>query len=284
MPIKRYLLKILIITFIAGACSKKTQQGPTPPPVVIPPIVDKNWQFETTPLWQDDFSTDGAPDPTKWSFETGGNGWGNHELEYYTNGANSTVTGGNLVIEARHENFSGMNYTSSRMVTKGKGDWLYGRFEIRAKLPKGKGTWPAIWMLSSEDAYGGWPSSGEMDIMEHVGFDPNPVYWTIHTNAYNHTLNTQKGSSTSVPDATDNFHIYRIDWTPYAIRFFLDGTQTFQFTNENSGYATWPFDKKFFLILNLAIGGDWGGAQGVDDTAFPTSLVVDYVKVFKMIE
>lgn len=266
------------------ALSACTEDKDIPPVTPVQPVVDKNWQFETTPVWQDDFSSGSVPDATKWSFETGGNGWGNNELQYYTNGANATVTGGNLVITAKRENISGNEYSSARMITKGKGDWLYGRFEVRARLPKGRGTWPAIWMLSSDNSYGNWPASGEIDIMEHVGYDPGKIHCSIHTSAYNHTRGTQKTASTNVPDATDNFHVYRVDWTPYAVRGFIDGVQYFEFVNGNTGFTTWPFNKKFYLILNIAVGGNWGGAQGIDNTAFPASMEVDYVKVFKMIE
>ncbi len=271
---------IFSVVTILGCTDKK--EIPVQNPVV--PITDQNWQFESTPVWEDNFSANGIADPSKWTFETGGGGWGNNELQYYTNGDNAVVTGGNLVITAKRQSLSGNEYTSSRMITRGKGDWLYGRFEVRAKLPKGRGTWPAIWMLSSDNTYGTWPASGEMDIMEHVGFDPNNIHCSIHTSAYNHTRGTQKTSARVVPGATDDFHVYRIDWTPYAVRGYVDGTKYFEFVNENTGYTTWPFNKKFFLILNIAVGGNWGGAQGVDATAFPASMEVDYVKVYKMIE
>lgn len=272
--------------FLAGILSLAscTEKKDIPPITPAEPVVDKNWQFETTPVWEDNFTNNGAPDPAKWTFETGAGGWGNNELQYYTAGANATVSGGNLVITAKKESVSGSEYSSARMITKGKGDWLYGRFEVRAKLPKGKGTWPAIWMLSSDNTYGTWPASGEMDIMEHVGFDPNRVHCSIHTSAYNHTRGTQKTANTLVATATDDFHVYRIDWTPYAVRGYVDGTQYFEFVNENTGFTTWPFNKKFFMIMNIAVGGNWGGAQGVDNTVFPATMVVDYVKVYKMIE
>jgi beta-glucanase (GH16 family) len=245
-------------------------------------IVDKNWQFETTPMWEDNFTT--TIDPAKWNFETGGNGWGNNELQYYTNGNNSTISNGNLVITAKKEANSGSGYTSSRMTTKGKGDFLYGRFEVRAKLPKGRGTWPAIWMLHTNPEYGTWPASGEIDIMEHVGFDQNKVHFSVHTSAFNHTIGTQKTANKVVPTASDDFHVYRLDWTPYAVKGYIDGVSYFEFINNNAGFTAWPFNRKFFLILNVAVGGNWGGAQGVDDTVFPASMQVDYVKVFKMIE
>lgn len=274
------LFAFLLFSFTIFSCS---QEKVIPDIIPAQLVVDKNWQFETTPVWQDEFNTGVVPDATKWSFETGGNGWGNNELQFYTNGLNSNVNGGSLNITAKKETSSGRDYTSSRMITKGKGDWLYGRFEVKAKIPKGRGTWPAIWMLSSDNSYGNWPSSGEIDIMEHVGYDVNKVHFSVHTSAYNHTRGTQKTSSKVVPAATDSFHIYRVDWTPYAVRGFIDGVSYFEFINNNTGFTAWPFDKPFHLILNVAVGGNWGGVQGIDNTIFPATLQVDYVRVFKMI-
>ncbi len=278
--LQKYFLAFLLMPIFFIACTDKKVI-----PDIVPSelVVEKNWQFETTPTWQDDFNTGTAIDATKWSFETGGNGWGNNELQYYTSGSNSTIVGGNLMITAKKESLLGRDYTSSRMITKGKGDWLYGRFEIKAKLPKGRGTWPAIWMLSSDNAYGIWPSSGEIDIMEHVGYEPNNIHFSIHTAAYNHVNGTQKTTSKYISDATDSFHVYRLDWTPYAVRGYIDGVAYFEFLNNNTGFTAWPFNKPFHLILNLAVGGDWGGVQGVDNTIFPTAMLVDYVKVYKMI-
>ncbi|MGC4100720.1 glycoside hydrolase family 16 protein [Ferruginibacter sp.] len=275
------ILFVLLSTVLLIAFTNKKKT--TTPAAAATPIKDKHWRFEKKPVWQDDFSS-GKIDPAKWTFETGGSGWGNNELQYYTDGPNSVVKDGNLVITAKKEKFSTNDYTSSRMVTKGKGDWLYGRFEVRAKLPKGKGTWPAIWMLSSDDSYGGWPASGEIDIMEHVGFDQDNIHSTVHTSAYNHMKGTQKTATKIVTGASDDFHVYRIDWTPYAIRGFIDNSQYFEFVNEGNAFESWPFNKRFHLILNVAVGGNWGGAKGVDSDAFPTSMVVDYVKVYKMIE
>lgn len=274
------LCSCLLLLTAMNACTEKKEI-----PAVAPAekIVDKNWQFETTPVWEDDFSA-GSVDLSKWTFETGGSGWGNNELQYYTDGANANVAGGNLNIVAKKEAFGGREYTSSRMISRGKGDWLYGRFEVRAKLAKGRGTWPAIWMLYSTDTYGTWPASGEIDIMEHVGFDPNKVHFSVHTSSYNHTRGTQKSTSKMVPGATDDFHVYRLDWTPYAVRGYIDGVQYFEFVNENTGFNTWPFNHKFFMILNVAVGGNWGGAQGIDNAVFPATMSVDYVKVYKMIE
>lgn len=270
---------LLVCTIALNACTEKKEIVTT---TTNQPIIDKNWQFETTPVWADEFNGS-TVDGSKWTFETGGSGWGNNELQFYTTGANSSITSGILNINARRESFSGSQYTSSRMITKGKGDWLYGRFEVRAKLPKGRGTWPAIWMLPSDNSYGTWPSSGEIDIMEHVGYDPNKVHCSVHTSAYNHMRGTQKTASKMEPTAIDSFNTYRVDWTPFSVRGFINNVQYFEFKNENTGFAAWPFNKNFFLILNVAVGGNWGGAQGIDDAAFPTSLGIDYVRVYKMI-
>lgn len=276
-------MKIISLAIIFVSLVACTEEKVIPPVTAPEIIVDKGWKFETTPVWQDNF--DGTTvDGTKWTFETGGSGWGNNELQYYTAGNNAKVQGGRLIIEARRENNSGREYTSTRMITRGKGDWLFGRMEVRAKLPKGRGTWPAIWMLSSDNSYGTWPASGEIDIMEHVGYDPGRVHFSVHTASFNHTLNTQRSSSKIIPTAMDGFHVYRVDWTPYAVRGFIDDVQYFEFVNGNAGFTAWPFDKKFFMILNIAVGGNWGGAQGVDNTIFPANMEVDYVKVFKMLD
>ncbi len=279
MLIPNFRNLFIIAALATTACTEKKE-------VVVntanQPVVDKNWQFETTPTWEDNF--DGSVvNGAKWSFETGGNGWGNNELQYYTQGTNATVSNGVMNIVAKKEAFLGSQYTSTRMITKGKGDWLYGRFEVKAKIPKGRGTWPAIWMLPSDNSYGGWPASGEIDIMEHVGYDVNKIHSSVHTSAYNHTRGTQKTASKFIADATDSFHVYRIDWTPLAVRSYIDNVLYFEFKNENTGFAAWPFNKNFFFILNVAVGGNWGGAQGVDDAAFPNSMTVDYVRVYKMI-
>jgi Beta-glucanase/Beta-glucan synthetase len=236
-------------------------------------------------VWNDEFSNTGLPDATRWGYDVGGSGWGNNELEYYTDSRleNARCENGNLVIEARKESYQGMNYTSARLVTSNKGDWRYGRFEVRAKLPGGKGTWPAIWMLPTTWVYGSWPSSGEIDIMEYVGYDPGNVHGSIHTEAYNHTIGTQKTSTYSVPDAETAFHTYAIEWTTEKIDFFVDDVKYFSFTNEHTGYKVWPFDQPFHFILNLAVGGDWGGAEGVDPNIWPQQMVVDYARVYQYI-
>jgi len=234
-------------------------------------------------VWSDEFNYAGLPDSTKWSYDTGGNGWGNKELEYYTRAdtANAVVRGGYLYLTARKEVKGDNQYTSARLVTKGKGDWLYGRIEVRAKLPAGRGLWPAIWMLSTEWKYGGWPASGEIDVMENVGFKPDSVFGSVHTGKFNHVIHTGFTKGLYIGDPYTEFHIYAIEWSPSAIRFFVDNKEYSVFHNSGNGFEEWPFDRRFHLLLNVAVGGGWGGQKGVDDGIFPRSMVVDYVRVYQ---
>jgi beta-glucanase (GH16 family) len=180
----------------------------------------------------------------------------------------------------RKEKWEVNNYTSARLVTKGKGDWKYGRMEIRAKIPDGTGTWPAIWMLSSITPMN-WPDDGEIDIMEHVGFDPGQIHATIHCKKYNHTIGTQKTAIISVPDFATAFHTYTMEWTADSIGMYIDQKKYFSFANEHSDYNAWPFDQPMHLILNVAVGGDWGGKKGIDNSIFPKQMIVDYVRVYQ---
>jgi len=262
------------------SCSNKSSSGGTTPPPPPPPTVYE-WVFDNTAAWTDEFSTDGLPDANKWGYDVGGNGWGNNELQYYTNGSNAIINSGILKITAKKETYSGRDYTSARMVTKNKADWLYGRFEIKAKLPKGRGTWPAIWMLPTDNAYGGWPNSGEIDIMEHVGYDQGRIHGSIHTKKYNHVIGTQKTATTMVPDCSDQFHVYGLQWNADSIKISVDNTVYFRFANEHSGKDAWPFDQPFHLLLNVAVGGNWGGQKGVEETIFPVRMEVDYVRVYR---
>jgi beta-glucanase (GH16 family) len=268
---------LLIACFLFSCSGKNSTGGGGVTPTPILPVTYE-WVFENTASWTEEFNTDGAPNASKWSYDIGGNGWGNNELQYYTDGLNASVNSGVLTITAKKEPFAGKAYTSTRMVTKNKADWLYGRFEIKAKLPKGRGTWPAIWMLPTESVYGVWPNSGEIDIMEHVGYDLNNVHFTLHANAFYGA--NGKGGAKIIATATDDFHIYRLDWTPYGIRGYFDNEKVFEYINPNSGYASWPYDKKFHMLLNIAVGGNWGGAQGVDDSIFPATMQIDYVRFY----
>ena len=234
-------------------------------------------------VWSDEFDYEGEPDPEKWGYDIGGNGWGNHELQYYTKGDNVTVTDGMLVIEARKEDMGGREYTSTRLVTKNKGDWIYCKVEAYAKLPSGLGTWPAIWMLPTDYRYGGWPASGEIDIMEHVGYDQDVIVQTVHTQK-NHGGNG-KGHSVRTEAVSEEFHLYSVEWLPDKLIFYVDGEEQYTYDPNKIAYRTtsdyWPFDQRMHLLINLAFGGDWGGARGVDDSYFPVQFYVDYVRVYQ---
>jgi beta-glucanase (GH16 family) len=239
---------------------------------------------QVKPVWADEFDKDGLPEAAKWGYDTGGHGWGNRELQYY--GAsrieNAEVKGGVLRITARKEGLEGKAYTSARMVSKA--GWKYGYIEIRAKLPKGRGTWPALWMLPSSRWEGEavkWPLCGEIDIMEHVGHEEGVVHGTVHTQAYNHVAGTQKGKQVTVADATGGFHVYGLDWKAGRMEILVDGKSYFQFENEGKGKEVWPFDEPFELIMNIAVGGNWGGRKGVDESVFPQSMEIDYVRVYE---
>jgi len=240
-------------------------------------------------VWFDEFnSNDKLPDSSKWSYDNGNGcpeicGWGNNELQYYTanRAENARVENGLLIIEARKESFKDAKYTSARMVTKNKGDWKYGKIEIKAKLPNGLGMWPAIWMLPTKWEYGAWPRSGEIDIMENVGYLPDSLFGTVHTDAFNGMKGTQKSKSIFVNDLATNFHVYGVVWDEERIDFLLDGKLYHSFFNNHSGIAAWPFNKEFYLILNIAIGGNWGGKMGINESIFPQQMQIDYVRVYQ---
>ena len=265
----------LVFLLAAGVCLACTSSSKS--------SVDQ-WRL----VWADEFSYSGLPDPAKWGYDVGGHGWGNKESQFYTERRkeNARVENGSLIIEARREAWEGREYTSARLVSKGKSDWTYGRVEVKAKLPSGRGTWPAIWMLPSGKEYGGWPESGEIDIMEHVGSDPDVVHASVHTKAYHHSIKTHKTAQIRVPSARSEFNVYAIEWTPEEIRAFVNDQHYFTFKNERltnpaADHKQWPFDKPFHLLLNLAVGGTWGGAQGVDETIWPQRMEIDYVRVYQ---
>lgn len=241
-------------------------------------------------VWSDEFDYEGLPDESKWTYDvgTGQWGWGNNELQRYTDDSNATVGDGLLTIELRKEQDGNGEdiYTSARLKTKGLGDWLYGKFEIRAKLPKGKGTWPAIWMLpSTTKEYGAWPASGEIDIMEHVGYLQNVLNCNVHTKSFNGMDGTNKGMGFPYEGVSDDFHTYTLEWLPDKMMFYVDDEVKYtydphEFASEVSSYE-WPFDKPFHLILNVAYGGSWGGKMGTDDSCLPQQMQVDYVRVYQ---
>ncbi|MBO9613884.1 MAG: glycoside hydrolase family 16 protein [Dyadobacter sp.] len=272
-----FVFKLAVTAAIVG-CSQSTSDKTLAP---------ATYEFAPTPSWQDEFNYTGKPDATKWSYDLGDHGWGNNELENYTDKIeNAKVENGNLVIIAIKEPSGKQQHSSARLVSKGKADFTYGKFEIRAKLPKGRGTWPAIWMLASGNSYGnrGWPDNGEIDIMEHVGFDQDRLHGNIHTKAFNHAIKTNKGNNIVVKRLSEDFHVYTCEWTPEAVTILVDGNAYFTFKKEATyQWPEWPFDKPFHLILNVAVGGNWGGQKGVDDSIFPQKMEVDYVRVYPLV-
>lgn len=253
--------------------------SPTPPLTATP---SADWKL----VWAEEFEgADGAGvDPKSWSFDVGGHGWGNNELEYYTDRVeNAYLQDGSLVIEARKEEYEGNSYTSARLVTKNKADWMYGRYEIRARLPKGQGIWPAIWMLPSDDTYGGWPRGGEVDIMELIGKDPSTIYGTLHWGAP-HELRATSYQLNSPQDFSDDYHIFALEWEPEAFRWYVDGVHFLTVTQwktsaENAPFRA-PFNQRFHLLLNVAVGGNWPGRPD-SNTVFPVKMLVDYVRVYE---
>jgi len=229
-------------------------------------------------IWHDEFEGSGSPDSTKWGYEVGY--IRNNEMQYYTAGRleNARVENGNLVIEARRDNFEGHAITSASLTTQGKAAFRYGRIEVRAKLPTGNGTWPAIWTLGTNIDQVGWPACGEIDIMENVGFMPTRIYGTVHMGANG---GSGRGGSIDIASPWTDFHLYAVEWYADRIDFLVDDQKYFTYANDGGGVTTWPFDADQYLILNLAIGGAWGGQQGVDLTLFPHLYFIDYVRVYR---
>ncbi len=232
--------------------------------------------------WSDEF--DGPEiNPANWTYETGAGGWGNNELQEYTNGFNAEIVDGILILTAKklNENKTAGSYTSTRMITRNKNEFTYGNMEIRAKLPSGTGIWPAIWMLGSNISQVSWPKCGEIDIMEYVGYEPNIIHATVHT--LSGSAGEGDGSSKTLATCEEEFHIYGLNWTEEEMVFYTDSPSnvTHIYNPDSKTDATWPFDLPQFFILNVAVGGDWGGALGIDNTIFPQSMEIDYIKVFQ---
>ncbi|NLG84815.1 MAG: glycoside hydrolase family 16 protein [Firmicutes bacterium] len=228
-----------------------------------------------TLVWSDEFNGSSI-NSSNWSFDIGGGGWGNNELQYYTDRSeNARIENGNLVIEARKESYQGYQYTSARLKTQGKRSFTYGRIEARMKLPMGQGLWPAFWMLGANFPSVGWPKCGEIDIMEHIN-NETVVHGTIHwdNNGY-----AYYGGASGYVDVTQ-YHVYSVEWTPSYIRWFVDGVKFWEANIANSINGTDEFHKPFFIILNLAVGGNWPGAPN-SSTVFPARVYVDYVRVYQ---
>ena len=241
----------------------------------------KDWQL----VWSDEFNGHGLPDSGKWIYDTAGNSasWGNNEAQCYTVGRkeNAWMENGRLAITAINEDMEGKKYTSARLISKAT--WQYGRIEVRAKLPKGRGTWPAIWMMPGGWSFkdGNWPDVGEIDILEHVGHDLDVIHASAHSKDYQWQAGNQKTAIITVPGATENFHNYILEWSSDIIKVFVDDNCYFTYKNEGLGETKWPYNKPFYLILNLAIGGAWGNAKGIDNSAFPQTMEIDFVRIYQ---
>jgi beta-glucanase (GH16 family) len=277
---------VIGLVLLSVSCKKET--------VIVEEIVPVNptnpepkvYSFETSPAWSDEFDINGLPNNQYWGYDVGGGGWGNNELQNYTANDldNAKVENGKLIVTAIKEASGGRDYSSARLVTKGKKEMKYGRLEIKAKIPAGLGSWPALWMLASQTTYGStyWPDQGEIDIMEHVGYDPAVVHASVHTNLFNHVKGTQKTARTTVPTFDREFHIYRLDWTPDDIKVFIDDREFFTFKRQGVLWQEWPFNQPQHLLVNIAVGGNWGGLKGIDDTIFPISMELDYVRYYAL--
>ena len=251
---------------------------------------------QPTPTWQDDFNYTGAPDSTKWDYDLGDWGWGNNELQAYTSlRQNSRVENGLLIIEAHRtimqdsfvkgvgrNSLDRGHYTSARLVTRGIKEWNSGRLEVRAKLPKGFGTWPAIWMLGRDIKEVGWPRCGEIDIMEQVGYDPDTLVATVHTQAFNHMIGNQHSSRIELKAMAEEFHTYQLEWQTDSIRIGVDSIYYYTYHKPDTAtQASWPFDVPHYLLLNIAVGGNWGGKFGVDSTIWPQRMEIDWVRLYE---
>jgi beta-glucanase (GH16 family) len=269
----------ILLLVVSGCGGGSMSSTPSPPSV-------RQW----TLVWSDEFSglNGSAPDSAKWGYDVGGNGWGNNELEYYTNRTqNAYVQDGNLVIKALKETYTGAdgvtrNYTSARLLTANLFSQTYGRFEARIKIPYGQGMWPAFWMLGNNIGQVGWPQCGEIDIMENIGKEPSIIYGSIHGPGY--TGGTGVGTSYTLPNAAQlagDFHVFAVEWEPNVVRFYVDGNLYATDTPSSlPAGSTWVFDHPFFIILNVAVGGDWPGPPD-STTVFPQQMLVDYVRVYQ---
>ena len=266
-----FCLATLVVSLMA-------EDKTTNPAAVAPP---GGWRL----VWSDEFDQpDGtSPNPAKWGYDTGGKGLGNKELEYYTSRTNNArIEGGKLVIEARKEDFGGKNYTSARLLTKDKCSWTYGRFEARIKIPRGQGVWPAFWLLSTNIGSVGWPTCGEIDIMENIGREPGMAHGTVHGPGY--SGDSGIGGPVTLPGGVvvaDDFHVFAVECEPESVAWFMDGRKYFSITPASlPNKARWVFNQPKFMLLNFAVGGAWPGYPDATST-FPQRMIVDYVRVYE---
>jgi beta-glucanase (GH16 family) len=270
--LQRLAAGVILVCFWLAGCSQLSSYLP-----------DRATQIPTLPgwtlVWQDEFEDD-AINTENWTFDIGGWGWGNGEAQYYTDRQeNARVEDGMLVIEARQEKFEDSYYTSARLKTQGLQNFQYGRIEARLKVPSGKGLWPAFWMLGSDFNGSNWPDVGEIDIMEYIGKEPDLIFGTLHGPGYSGALGRSKWNR-QLYNIADEFHTYAIEWEPDEIRWYYDGTHYFTVSSTDIGELEWVFDQPFFIILNLAVGGQLPGPVGLD-TEFPARYYIDYVRVYQ---
>ncbi len=273
--IKKFKIYLTIATLstIFFSCTEKDN---IPPITTIVPPPDKVWNYETTPVFEDNFTINGNPDPTKWGYDIGGSGWGNNELQFYTNRPeNATALNGIMKINAIRESYNGSAFTSARLLSKNKFSFKYGKIDVRAKFPAGVGTWPAIWMLGSNINAVSWPACGEIDIAEHRGSELNKIFGTLHYPG--RSGGNADGKTFVIPNATTDFHNYIVEWTPTYIKIYVDSQLYHTYVNN----SLTPFNQNFFIILNVAMGGNFGGP--VDPAFTNATMEIDYVKVYKLI-
>lgn len=277
MKKKRIALFILLLSILSSACSLSSDVGKS-----IETYTASNTNYSL--VWSDEFNGSGLPDSTKWSFDVKPPGWVNQELQAYTDRRleNARMENGKLIIEARKDYYNGNSYSSARIKSAAKGDWVYGKVVVRAKLPKGRGVWPAIWMMPTENAYGQWPNSGEIDIMEYVGHEPGRIHASMHSKDMNFMNGAMRTSAKYIGNVEDEFHDYILLWEEDGITISVDDIVVGKWaTNPTETWESWPWHHRFHLILNMAIGGSWGGQQGVDDSIWPQKMEVEYVRIYQ---
>lgn len=267
----------VIVAFSLSGCSDLNASSVDGEEIVYPEGFSKL-------VFSDEFNYHGLPDSTKWNYEEGY--VRNGEMQFYTKGRNAWCTDSTLVMEARHDfyvnNGDTCPVTSSSLTTLGKGEWETCFVEVRARIPSFRGSWPAIWMMPAESRFGEWPKSGEIDIVEHVGYEPENIHFAAHSERYNHMRGEQKNKKHYAPEATDGYHTYGFKHSPDELVWFFDNQKVFSLSKDgDADWTTWPYDSKFYLILNLAVGGGWGGLHGVDLSALPARYEIDYVRVFQ---